>query len=63
VHLQGGAQYLGREPISKRLQRSFLNERMPAHVACEALQFFGNHPTPDVALQTLEDRSHPPGSD
>ena len=51
---------LGRADISETIPAPFLRQNMPQRLfgLCEALQFL-HHPTPDVALLTLDDRSHP----
>ena len=58
---QGGAQRPGAgRPQRDDSRAEFLSKNMPLRLSSlrEALQFL-HHPTPDVALQTLEDRSHP----
>jgi ATP-dependent DNA helicase RecG len=51
---------LARADLSETIPAPFLSKNMPQRLSSlhEALQFL-HHPTPDVALQTLEDRSHP----
>ncbi|CAN5432987.1 ATP-dependent DNA helicase RecG [soil metagenome] len=51
---------LARADLSETIPTPFLSKNMPLRLSSlrEALQFL-HHPTPDVALQTLEDRSHP----
>ena len=51
---------LARADLSETIPAPFLSQNMPQRLSSlrEALQFL-HHPTPDVALQTLEDRSHP----
>ena len=51
---------LGRADLRETIPNEFLSKNMPQRLSSlrEALQFL-HHPTPDVALQTLEDRSHP----
>ena len=51
---------LGRADISETIPAPFLCQNMPQRLFAlrEALQFL-HHPTPDVALLTLDDRSHP----
>lgn len=51
---------LGRADLSETIPVPFLSKKMPecAWGLREALQFL-HHPTPDVALSVLEDRSHP----
>ncbi len=51
---------LARADLSETIPAPFLNKNMPQRLSSlrEALQFL-HHPTPDVALETLEDRSHP----
>jgi ATP-dependent DNA helicase RecG len=46
--------------LSETIPAPFLSKNMPQRLCSlrEALQFL-HHPTPDMALQTLEDRSHP----
>ena len=49
-----------RADLNETIPAQFLSKNMPLRMSTlrEALQFL-HHPTPDVALQTLEDRSHP----
>ncbi|CAM3422568.1 ATP-dependent DNA helicase RecG [Polaromonas hydrogenivorans] len=51
---------LARADLSETIPAPFLSKNMPLRLSSlrEALQFL-HHPTPDAALQTLEDRSHP----
>ncbi len=51
---------VGRADLGETIPAEFLNEKLPQRLSGlrEALQFL-HHPTPDVALATLEDRSHP----
>jgi len=51
---------LARADLRETIPVEFLSKNMPLRLSSlrEALQFL-HHPTPDVALQTLEDRSHP----
>ena len=51
---------LARADLSETIPPPFLSKNMLQRLSSlrEALQFL-HHPTPDVALQTLEDRSHP----
>jgi ATP-dependent DNA helicase RecG len=51
---------LGRADVSETIPAPFLSKNMPQPLWSldEALQFL-HHPTPDVALATLEDHSHP----
>ena len=51
---------LARADLSETIPAEFLSKNMLQRISSlrEALQFL-HHPTPDVALQTLEDRSHP----
>ncbi|MDB5868855.1 MAG: ATP-dependent helicase RecG [Polaromonas sp.] len=51
---------LARADLSETIPAQFLSQNMPQRLYSlrEALQFL-HHPTPDAALQTLEDRSHP----
>ena len=51
---------LGRADTSETIPTPFLSQNMPQRLSGlrDALQFL-HHPTPDVALSTLEDRSHP----
>jgi ATP-dependent DNA helicase RecG len=51
---------LSRADLSETIPAPFLSKNMPQPLCSlrEALQFL-HHPKPDVALQTLEDRSHP----
>ena len=51
---------LARADLSETIPAPFLSQKMPVRMwrLDEALRFL-HHPTPDVALQTLEDRSHP----
>ena len=51
---------LSRADLRETIPTEFLSKNMPLRLSSlrEALQFL-HHPTPDVALQTLEDRSHP----
>ena len=51
---------LARADLQETIPTEFLSKNMPLRLSSlrEALQFL-HHPTPDVALQTLEDRSHP----
>jgi ATP-dependent DNA helicase RecG len=51
---------LSRADLSETIPAPFLGKNMPQPLCSlrEALQFL-HHPKPDVALQTLEDRSHP----
>ncbi len=51
---------LSRADTSETIPAPFLSQNMPQRLygLREALQFL-HHPTPDVALSTLEDRSHP----
>ncbi len=51
---------LARADLSETIPAQFLSQNMPRSMwnLREALQFL-HHPTPDVALQTLEDHSHP----
>ncbi|UUZ72599.1 DEAD/DEAH box helicase [Polaromonas sp. P1(28)-8] len=51
---------LARADLSETIPRQFLNKNLPQPLSDlrEALQFL-HHPTPDVMLSTLEDRSHP----
>ena len=51
---------LARADLRETIPAEFLSKNMPQRLSSlrEALQFL-HHPTPDVALQTLEDRSHP----
>ncbi|HAL36638.1 MAG TPA: ATP-dependent DNA helicase RecG [Polaromonas sp.] len=51
---------LARADLRETIPANFLSENMPQPLWSlrEALQFL-HHPTPDVALATLEDRSHP----
>lgn len=51
---------LGRADLAETIPREFLNKNLPQPLSSlrEALLFLHN-PTPDVALATLEDRSHP----
>jgi ATP-dependent DNA helicase RecG len=51
---------LARADLRETIPTEFLSQNMPQRLSSlrEALQFL-HHPTPDVALQTLEDRSHP----
>ena len=51
---------LGRADLSETIPASFLSKKVPQPLwnLRQALQFL-HHPTPDVALATLEDHSHP----
>lgn len=51
---------LARADLAETLPTEFLSKNMPQPLSSlrEALQFL-HHPTPDVMLATLEDRSHP----
>ena len=51
---------VARSDLNETIPAQFLSKNMPLRMSTlrEALQFL-HHPTPDVALQTLEDRSHP----
>lgn len=51
---------LGRADLGETIPREFLDKNLPQPLSSlrEALQFL-HHPTPDVMLATLEDRSHP----
>ena len=51
---------LSRADLSETIPTPFLSQNMaqPLYSLREALQFL-HHPAPDVALETLEDRSHP----
>ncbi len=51
---------LARADLSETLPAEFLSKNLPQPLSSlrEALQFL-HHPTPDVMLATLEDRSHP----
>ena len=51
---------LGRADLRETIPPEFLSKNLPLRLSSlrEALQFL-HHPTPDAALQTLEDRSHP----
>ena len=51
---------LSRADLRETIPSEFLSQNLPFRLSSlrEALQFL-HHPTPDVALQTLEDRSHP----
>ncbi|MDB5744831.1 MAG: ATP-dependent helicase RecG [Polaromonas sp.] len=51
---------LARADLSETIPAPLLSKNMPQRLSTlrEALQFL-HHPTPDAALQTLEDRSHP----
>ena len=51
---------LARADLRETIPAPFLSKNMPQRLSSlrEALQFL-HHPTPDVALETLEDRSHP----
>ncbi|MGC1172083.1 ATP-dependent DNA helicase RecG [Polaromonas sp.] len=51
---------LGRADLAETIPREFLNKNLPQPLSSlrEALLFLHN-PAPDVALATLEDRSHP----
>nr|WP_232291536.1 ATP-dependent DNA helicase RecG [Polaromonas sp. JS666] len=51
---------LARADLSETIPQQFLNKNLPQPLSDlrEALQFL-HHPTPDVMLSTLEDRSHP----
>ena len=51
---------LARADLSETIPAQFLSQKMPQRLSSlrEALYFL-HHPTPDTALQTLEDRSHP----
>ena len=51
---------LGRADLRETIPAQFLSKNKPQRLSTlrEALQFL-HHPTPDAALQTLEDRSHP----
>ena len=51
---------VARADLSETIPAQFLRQSMPRSMwnLREALQFL-HHPTPDVALQTLEDHSHP----
>lgn len=51
---------LGRADLGETIPREFLDKNLPHPLSSlrEALQFL-HHPTPDVMLATLEDRSHP----
>ncbi|MDB5884835.1 MAG: ATP-dependent helicase RecG [Polaromonas sp.] len=51
---------LARADLRETIPSQFLSQNMPLRLSSlrEALQFL-HHPTPDAALQTLEDRSHP----
>jgi len=51
---------LARADLSETIPEQFLSKNMPQRLSSlrEALLFL-HHPTPDTALQTLEDRSHP----
>jgi ATP-dependent DNA helicase RecG len=51
---------LARADLSETIPAPFLSKNMPQRLSSlrEALQFL-HHPTPNVALETLEDRSHP----
>ena len=51
---------IGRADLSETIPAPFLSKNMPQPMwnLREALQFL-HHPTPDVALATLEDHSHP----
>ena len=51
---------VARADLNETIPAQFLSKNMPLRMSTlrEALQFL-HHPTPDVALQTLEDRSHP----
>ncbi|OOG45089.1 ATP-dependent DNA helicase RecG [Polaromonas sp. A23] len=51
---------LGRADLAETIPKEFLSKNLPQPLSSlrEALQFLHN-PTPDVALATLEDRSHP----
>ena len=51
---------VARADLNETIPPHFLSKNLPLRLSSlrEALQFL-HHPTPDVALQTLEDRSHP----
>lgn len=51
---------LARADLRETIPAQFLTQNLPLRLSSlrEALQFL-HHPTPDAALQTLEDRSHP----
>ena len=51
---------VGRADLGETIPAPFLSKNMPQRIwnLREALQFL-HHPTPDVALSTLEDHSHP----
>ena len=51
---------VARADLRETIPAHFLSKNMPLRLSSlrEALQFL-HHPTPDAALQTLEDRSHP----
>ena len=51
---------MARADLNETIPPQFLSKNMPLRMSSlrEALSFL-HHPTPDVALQTLEDRSHP----
>ncbi|MEO5661560.1 MAG: ATP-dependent DNA helicase RecG [Polaromonas sp.] len=51
---------LAHADLSETIPAPYLSKNMPQRLSSlrEALQFL-HHPTPDVALQTLEDHSHP----
>ena len=51
---------VSRADLSETIPAPFLSKNLPLRLSSlrEALQFL-HHPTPDAALQTLEDRSHP----
>ena len=51
---------VARSDLNETIPVQFLSKNMPLRMSTlrDALQFL-HHPTPDVALQTLEDRSHP----
>ncbi len=51
---------LARADLNETIPLQFLNKNLPQPLSSlrEALQFL-HHPTPDVVLATLEDRSHP----
>ncbi|MBC7445633.1 MAG: ATP-dependent DNA helicase RecG [Polaromonas sp.] len=51
---------VARADLNETIPPHFLSQNLPLRLSSlrEALQFL-HHPTPDAALQTLEDRSHP----